>query len=139
MTGIVSRSVTNQVGTWKALISSGIFDMPWGAVLWNDSTPWGTDIDMSIRTSDDRMNWSQWEYVDIDKPLRFTPNGRYAQLQASFKSVVQDVSPILYDISVYPSPSCGDADHLILDADINRDCKVNLEDLKELADKWLIG
>ena len=138
MTGIVSRSATTKIGTWKAAMSSGLFDAPWGAIRWNDSTPWGTDIDLYIRTSNDRLHWSQWEYVDIDKPLRFTPDGRYAELQASFRSIVPDVSPVLYDVSVSPSPTCGDADHPLLDADINRDCKVNMADLNELAARWLM-
>lgn len=139
MTGIVSRSATNKIGTWKASINSGLFDVPWGAVRWTDSTPWGTDIDLYIRTSNDRIHWSQWEYVDIDKPLRFTPKGRYAEVQASFKSIVKDQSPFLYDLSVFPSPTCGDAEHLILEGDINGDCKVNMGDLTILAAQWLKG
>ena len=139
MTGIVSRSATSSVGTWKVMISSGIFESPWGAVNWNSFTPWGTDIDMYIRTSNNRINWSYWEYVDMDTPLRFTPNGKYAEIKASFRSIVADTTPVLYDISVYPSPTCGDVNNLMPSADINKDCQVNLFDLAEMAEQWLIN
>ena len=137
MTGIVSRLATTRVGTWQAIMSSGIFDSPWGAVNWNWDTPWGTDIDVYIRTSNNRINWSFWEYVDVDTPLRFTPNGRYAEIQASFRSIVEGVTPRLYDISVSPSPACGDVNNLMPEADINKDCRVDLLDLARLARQWL--
>lgn len=35
-----------------------------------------------------------------------------------------------------PEPRCGDLDHPIMDGDVNKDCRVNLEDLAMMADNW---
>jgi streptogramin lyase len=137
MTGIISRTATTRIGTWSVVHNTRQFDSPWGVVSWTSSEPKGTSLKVKVRSSNNRQTWSWWEDVENYKALRLTPEGRYLQVMATFQSMQEEVMPILYDLTVNPSPCCGDLEHPYPNSDINKDCKVDLFDFAIMASEWL--
>jgi len=100
MTGYLSRVITTKVGNWTVIRDSNIQNAPWGILTWTSLEPAGTSITIKVRSSNDQVNWSDWEVAAKNAPLTVTPNGRYLQIDANFKILAGDVSPILYDLTV---------------------------------------
>jgi DNA-binding beta-propeller fold protein YncE len=137
MTGIISRTFTTKTGSWTIIHNTRIFDSQWGLISWNSYEPAGTSLAVKTRSSNDRRSWSIWEEVENDSPLHNTPNGRYLEMKVVFQSEDQEVSPVLYDLTVNPLPYCGDLDHPYLLSDLNKDCKVDFMDFTIMAAQWL--
>jgi len=137
MTGIISRTVTTKTGSWTVVHNSKEFDAQWGVVSWNSYEPIETSLAVRVRSSNDRRNWSQWEEAGNDSALRNTPEGRYLEVKATFQSANQQDSPIIYDLTVRPSPCCGDLRHPYPLSDLNKDCTVDFDDFIIMATEWL--
>jgi hypothetical protein len=137
MTGIVSRTATTRIGTWSVIHNTKQFNSPWGVVSWTSSEPAGTFLKVRVRSSNDRQRWSLWEDVMNYKALRITPEGRYLQVMATLQSMEEEASPILYDLTVNPSPCCGDLEHPYPMSDVNKDCRVDFFDFAIMAAEWL--
>ena len=99
MTGIVSSTITAQVGTWTVVFDSQEANTPWGKVFWTSYEPSGTSVAVTVRSSNDQMIWSPWESAGNGTSLGATPNGRYIQIKATLKITSGTVSPILYDLT----------------------------------------
>ncbi len=136
MTGIIARSTTTQVGSWRVVHNTYAMDTPWGVLGWTASEPAGTVVSVRARSSNDRRIWSLWEDVRNHKPLLRTPSGRYLEVEATLQTFGMNV-PILYDVTIQASPACGDFEHSYPVGDLTFDCKVDLLDLALLADNWL--
>jgi streptogramin lyase len=137
MTGIVSRTATTRIGTWSVIHNTKQFNSPWGVVSWTSSEPAGMFLKVRVRSSNDRQRWSLWEDVMNYKALRITPEGRYLQVMATLQSMEEEASPILYDLTVNPSPCCGDLEHPYPMSDVNKDCRVDFFDFAIVAAEWL--
>jgi streptogramin lyase len=137
MTGIVSRNYTSNIGSWKVFHDTWAFDSQLGMVSWNSYEPQGTYLNVKVRSSSDSKNWSDWEHICNGKGPRRIPRGRYFEIEATFESSSQVDSPILYDLTIKPSPCCGDSDHPYPPGDANKDCKVDFMDLALIASHWL--
>ena len=59
------------------------------------------------------------------------------EVKATLQSFDEAVTPVLYDLTVNPSPCCGDLKHPYPVSDNNKDCKVNFIDLSIAANEWL--
>jgi hypothetical protein len=94
-------------------------------------TPYGAVVD------ENGILWSYWEDAAKCAALRMTPEGRYLEVKATFQSLVEDSTPILYDLTVNPSPCCGDLEHPYPRSDVNKDCRVNFTDFALMAAEWL--
>ena len=101
------------------------------------SEPQGTFINIKTRSSSDSKIWSDWEQIINGKGQRRIPAGRYFEIEAIFESTSGETSPILYDLTIKPSPCCGDLDHPYPPGDVNEDCKVDFVDLTIMANQWL--
>jgi streptogramin lyase len=137
MTGIISRTFTTTTGSWTVVHNTKAFDSQWGVIFWNSYEPMGTSLAVEVRSSNDRRYWSSWEQVRNYSPLLNTPNGRYLEVKVTFKSADRQTSPIIYDLTVSPSPCCGDFDHPYPLSDVNKDCKVDFTDFIIMAAEWL--
>lgn len=137
MTGIISRTFTTTTGSWTVVHNTKVFDSQWGLISWNSYEPMGTSLAVEARSSNDRRNWSSWEQARSYSPLRNTPNGRYLQVKATFQSANRQDSPVIYDLTVNPSPCCGDLEHPYPLSDVNKDCRVDFTDLAIMAAEWL--
>jgi DNA-binding beta-propeller fold protein YncE len=137
MTGIVSRNYTSHIGSWKVFHDTGAFDSQLGLVSWTSIEPKGTSLNVKVRSSDDSKNWSDWEQIINGKGPRRILAGRYYEIEAVFESYSDGISPILYDLTVKPSPCCGDIDHPYPPGDANMDCMVDFTDLAIMASHWL--
>lgn len=112
-TGLGLRSSIS-IGTWNVVNDSGQAGMIWDKLSWNDSQPANTALEVKVRSSEDQINWSLWEIVTNNIAFSSTPNGRYLEIQATMQILSGDVSPILYDLTVYrqcsgqlAEPVCG--------------------------------
>jgi len=137
MTGIISRTFTTKTGSWTAVHNTRAFDTRWGVVSWNSYEPVGTTLAVKVRSSNDRRYWSLWEDVRNYSALRNTPNGRYLEVKAILQSATLKDSPIIYDLTLNPSPCCGDLEHPYPLSDLNKDCKVDFSDFAIMAAEWL--
>jgi len=101
MTGIVARTVTTMTGTWTVVFDSEGDSMRWGTVSWNDKVPDGTSVKVRVGSSNDlTTSGSQWETATNGVALSSTPDGRYLRIETTLKTTSEDVSPILYDLTV---------------------------------------
>ena len=100
MTGIVSRTITTKIGTWTVDFDSEKADMPWGTVSWSSLEPDGTSVTVQVRSSNDKVTWSGWEAATSGVVLSATPDGRYLQIETTLQTTENEVSPILYDLTV---------------------------------------
>jgi len=136
MTGIIARTTTTQIGSWRVVHNAYSMDVPWGVVHWSSHEPADTQLTVRVRSSNDRRNWSLWEQARNHAPLRRTPPGRYVEVEAAFQSFAPE-SPILYDLAIHAAPACGDFDHPYPPADLTFDCIVDMLDLAIMAENWL--
>ncbi|MBN1815708.1 MAG: hypothetical protein JW828_00010 [Sedimentisphaerales bacterium] len=137
MTGIIARSATTQVGSWRVFHNTYETDTLWGVIGWNADVPAGTSLTVRARSSNDRRNWSLWEEVLNRSPMRRTPPGRYLEVEAIFQTFTL-YSPVLYDVTLHALPACGDFEHPFPVGDLTYDCRVNLLDLRLFAENWLV-
>lgn len=137
MTGIVASTATTKIGTWSVIHNTRVFGSSWGVISWDSYEPRGTSIKVKLRSSDNRQVWSLWEDATSYSALRNTPDGRYLEAKVTFQSTSEDTSPILYDLTVTPSPCCGDLEHPYPQSDTNKDCRVDLIDISLVAVEWL--
>ncbi|HEX3047631.1 MAG TPA: putative Ig domain-containing protein [Bacillota bacterium] len=112
MTGYLSRIITCKVGNWTVIRDSNINNAPWGILTWNSFEPAGTSITVKVRSSNDQVSWSTWEAVVKNTPLTATPNGRYLQIDVTFKILAGEVSPILYDLTVSGADNAPILNHI---------------------------
>ncbi len=72
-------------------------------ISWNSSEPLGSSIDVRARTSNDRISWTDWEETESGAPLTELADGRYIEVEAAFSIQAGEVSPVLYDLTVFPA------------------------------------
>ncbi|MDO8870259.1 MAG: hypothetical protein Q7V10_05855 [Methanobacteriaceae archaeon] len=100
MTGALSNTITTNHGSWDLIHDSGINNALWGVISWNAYIPNGTSVNVRVRSSNDKVNWSSWEEAINAEYLKSTPNGRYLEVETTLERFKGSVSPILYDLSV---------------------------------------
>jgi streptogramin lyase len=100
MTGFIARTITTTFGTWTVIFDSKTEIIQWGTISWNSSEPAGTSIKVSVRTSNDKANWSTWK--NVANGVQFDPmlNGRYVEMETTLQILSGNTSPILYDLTV---------------------------------------
>jgi len=122
MTGRVAGTITTSIGTWTVIHDSEADNAPWGTLSWHSdepgrtATPPTTSITVRVRSSNDLAHWSRWEQAAgveqsgdpepgtlYGAELTQTPAGRYIQIQVTFQRRSGQASPVLYDLSVYPT------------------------------------
>jgi streptogramin lyase len=105
MTGIISRTTTTRLGVWTLIHDSHFPGATWGTVSWTAAVPPGTRLQVCVRSSADRREWSGWEIVTNGVPLQATPPGKYLEVEATFQALEGDRSrsPVLYDLTVTPA------------------------------------
>ena len=99
MTGIVSRTVTNKIGSWRVVYDSGEAGTQWGHISWTGSTPGKSSITVEARSSENGQVWSAPEDGTSGQCLSL-PNGRYLQVITTLKQDEDDNKPVLYDLTV---------------------------------------
>jgi hypothetical protein len=57
-------------------------------------------VSIHVRSSNDQINWSNWEDAGNGLSLKITPSGRYLQVEAVLEIIKGLNSPVVYDISV---------------------------------------
>ncbi|MDI6723431.1 MAG: CARDB domain-containing protein [Methanobacterium sp.] len=100
MTGAISRTITTKLGTWTITHDSGVNNLPWGVISWNSFIPENTSLEVQVRSSNDKISWSNWEEAQNGMILSSTLPGRYLQVLVTFQIISGQTSPILYDLSV---------------------------------------
>ena len=137
MTGIIAGSTTANIGTWNVVHNTKQNSAKWGMISWTCDEPRNTRVDVKVRSSNDRHTWSVWEQTCNYRALRNTPDGRYLEVKATLQSFDETAKPVLYDLTVNPSPCCGDLEHPYPASDNNKDCVVNFFDFSIMAYEWL--
>jgi PKD repeat protein len=102
LTGVVSRSVTTRVGSWRVGYDSGLADAAWGTVTWSGSEPEGTSTTVRVRSSDDEVVWSSWENAVNARALSATPVGRYLMVEAVLHGTDGGNEPTIEELSIMP-------------------------------------
>jgi streptogramin lyase len=100
MTGVISRTITTNFGTWTVVRDSGAAGTLWGTVSWTSSEPPETSLSVKARSSDDQLTWSAWETADNGVMLSATPPGQFLQVQVTLQRPAGLESPVLYDLTI---------------------------------------
>jgi streptogramin lyase len=104
MTGIVSRTYTAHIGSWKVLHYAGAAPVPLGPIVWTADEPPGAFLDVFVRSAIDRSQWSSWEFICNGRAPRRTPPGCYYEIEAMFEGASDGASPVLYELTVEAAP-----------------------------------
>lgn len=102
LTGVVSRSVTTHVGSWRVEYDSGMEGVAWGTVTWSGSEPEGTSTTVRVRSSDDEVIWSSWENAGNAQALSATPVGRYLMVETVLRGADGGNGPTLEELAIVP-------------------------------------
>jgi hypothetical protein len=117
MTGMVSRTGTTRIGTWTVIHNALVANAPWGLLTWTADTPAGTGLTVKVRSSNNRVVWSNWEIAGNGKRLGNTPPGRYLEVQVVFQRVSGTATPVLYDLTITPVQPAYQPDGILLDGE----------------------
>lgn len=100
MTGIISRTITNKIGRWTVIYDSKSINTLWEKISWDSEEPTGTLINIRVRTSIDKINWSNWKIVSNNSSLKSILPGRFFHIEATFKIISGNISPTLSKIII---------------------------------------
>ena len=100
MTGIISRTITNKIGRWTVIYDSKSINTLWEKISWDSEEPTGTLITVKVRTSIDKINWSNWKLVSNNSSLKSILPGRFLHIEATFKIISGNISPSLSKIII---------------------------------------
>lgn len=101
MTGSISNTITSARGTWNLIHDTGLENTIWGKVSWNSLEPSGTQITVRVRSSGNKVQWSEWETAYNNLYLQKTPQGRYLEIESILERKKGNQSPVLYDLTVH--------------------------------------
>ncbi|MBC5628548.1 hypothetical protein H8S20_06505 [Clostridium sp. NSJ-6] len=100
MTGIISRTITNKIGRWTVIYDSKSINTLWEKISWDSEEPTGTLITVKVRTSIDKINWSNWKLISNNSSLKSILPGRFLHIEATFKIISGNISPSLSKIII---------------------------------------
>lgn len=104
--GIVLGDNTT-AGTFISPVYDAREIMEWGVILWHDIRPKGTDINISTRSSNNLLVWSEWSQC-VNQQKVSSPNSRYLQYKVELYkniSIYADnnsasVTPMLRNVAI---------------------------------------
>jgi len=102
LTGVVSRSLTTRIGSWRVVFDTLEAGTPWGTVSWTGTTPAGAATRVRVRSSEDATTWSSWEDAASGVELRSTPVGRHLQVEVILQRVSGQDLPQLDELTITP-------------------------------------
>jgi len=100
MTGIIVRNRTTKIGTWTVIKDSAIVDANWGKATWSSITDKNSSVIVQVRSSNDKIRWSQWEKISNAEYFDEIPPGRYLEIKVIMQIFQGDISPILKDLTI---------------------------------------
>ena len=107
----------NKLGTWTVVYDSGANGTAWGKVNWTDTVPTGASVEVVARASDNQASLDLVPYsAPLTKNVSFNATGRYVQVRTRLQMNTDNVSPILYDLTISSAASVCDVD---LDKDVD--------------------
>ncbi|MGF7117394.1 hypothetical protein [Methanobacterium oryzae] len=93
------NSNTHEQGTWTVIHDSLVNNAYWGTISWNSYEPKRSKVTVRVRSSNDKINWSNWEEAINNANLRLTPSGRYLEVEVVLEKN-GTYSPVVYDLTV---------------------------------------
>lgn len=103
LTGVVSRSLTTRIGSWRAVFDSLEDGAPWGTVGWTGTSPAGAATRVRVRSSEDATVWSSWEEASSGVELMSTPAGRGLQVEVTMQLLSGQDLPRLDELTITPA------------------------------------
>ena len=99
--GLTTRNTTNnKQGTWTVIYDSNSAGTPWGKLNWTETVPAGALVEVQARTAETAAALELQSYAPVTKNVNFNAAGRYLQVRTRLVSNEQNVSPILYDLTI---------------------------------------
>lgn len=95
MTGIIARTITNKIGKWTVVYDSKYINSIWENISWFSEEPEGTLINIKLRSSNDKLTWSNWVLTSNNSTLNNIPRGRFLQIEVTFKIISGNNVPSL--------------------------------------------
>ncbi|PKL66129.1 MAG: hypothetical protein CVV28_12330, partial [Methanobacteriales archaeon HGW-Methanobacteriales-1] len=86
-------------GAWSVVHDYGS-STGWDSISWNSFESVGTKVSVHVRSSNDQMNWSNWEDAGNGLSLKMTPPGQYLQVEVNLERFNNTESPVVYDIRI---------------------------------------
>ena len=100
MTGIVSGSITTKKGVWSVVYDSESKDTFWKKVKWTAKLTENSNILVKVRSSNNKVDWSNW--INVTNGLLISENlsGQYIEIELTMQILKGNESPILYDLCI---------------------------------------
>jgi hypothetical protein len=108
--GLTTRTIVIQQGTWTVVFDSGTAATPWGKVDWNDLVPAGGSVEVFTRAADTTAALDFQPYVQVAKNVNFPATGRFVQVRTRMTKNAAQESPVLYDLTVSSRAAACDVD-----------------------------
>jgi hypothetical protein len=118
--GIANLNVTNPTGTWTVIFDASAAGTQWGKINWNDLVPAGSSVQVRARASDTQAGLPFQAYQVVAKNVQFAASGRFIQIETRLNSAPNNVSPVLYDLTV---------NSLLIACDVDGDGDIDAIDL----------
>ncbi len=105
MTGIISRSITTQKGTWTVIYDEGTPSICKATVSWHDELPVDSTITVAAASSVDGTSWNAFQPVQSGIEFSTVGNAAYIKVVAEFTASMEEhISPNLYDLTINTTP-----------------------------------
>ena len=118
--GTAQLSITTKTGSWSVVKDSGTPSTPWGALAWNASLPAGTAVLAEARAADTQLGLPALPFQSVANGAAINQYGRFVELKLTLNANAQNVSPVVYDVTVSTAQGT---------CDVNLDGAVNTLDL----------
>lgn len=118
--GTAQLSITTKTGSWAVVKDSGTPATPWAALSWNASLPTGTSVLAEARAADTPAALPTVPFQSVANGAAIGQNGRFVELKLTLNANAQNVSPVVYDVTVNSA---------LTTCDVNLDGAVNTLDL----------
>ena len=118
--GTAQLSITTKTGTWSVVKDSGTPATPWAALSWNASLPAGTAVLAEARAADTQAVLPTRPFQSVANGAAINQNGRFVELKLTLNANAQNVSPVVFDVTVSSA---------LTTCDVNLDGAVNTLDL----------
>lgn len=118
--GTAQLSITTKTGNWSVVKDGGAAGTPWGAMSWTHSVPEGTSVVGEARAADSVGGLLAVPFKTMANGGSIDMAGRYVELRMTLNASPQNVSPVVYDVTV---------NSLLRTCDINANGVVDVTDI----------
>jgi hypothetical protein len=123
--GTAQLSITTKTGNWSVVKDGGAAGTKWAKMSWNANTPTGASVTGEARSADTMGGLSSAIFQPMTSGGAMGLTGRYVELKVTLNANPQNLSPVVYDVTV--------ATASVARCDIDKDGDIDQKDLSLIS------